>query len=100
MKVSPQNPDHESSWFPTPEEPGDPTTYTPIQQRIYDELLKLEELEKLNPQDDETSRRSCLSNFDWPDTTLNPEKRPQVEEIFIHFHDIFARHRSDIDTNR
>ena len=34
LKVPSQNQEHEIYWFPTPEEPGDPTTYTPIQQRI------------------------------------------------------------------
>ena len=60
LKVAPQNPDQEPYWFPTPEEPGDPTTYTPIQQRIYNELLELKELEKLNPHDSETSRTKFL----------------------------------------
>ena len=45
LKVPSQNPEQESYWFPTPEDPGDPTTYTPIQQRIYNELLELKELE-------------------------------------------------------
>ena len=57
LKVLPQNPDQESYWFPTPEDPRDPTSHTPIQQRIYNELLELEELEKLNPQENETSRK-------------------------------------------
>ena len=30
--------EQEAYWFPTPEQPGDPTTYRPIQQRISDEL--------------------------------------------------------------
>ena len=67
---------------------------------IYNELLELKELEKLNPQENETSRKSFLSNFDWSDTTLSPEERQQVEEILIDFHGIFARHRFDIGTNR
>ena len=49
LKIPPQNPDQESYWFPTPEDTGDPTTFTPIQQRVYNELLELKELEKLNP---------------------------------------------------
>ena len=48
-KVPSQNPEQESYWFPTPEEPGDPTTYTPIQQQIYNELFELKELEQPNP---------------------------------------------------
>ena len=64
LNVPPQNhkTEQESYWFPTPKELVNPTTYTPIQQRIYNELLELGELEKLNPQDDETSRKSFLSN--------------------------------------
>ena len=98
LKVPSQNPEQESYWFPTPEDPGDPTTYTPIQQRIYNELLELKELEQLNPQDNEKSRKIFLSNFDWTDTTLNPEEQKQIEEILIEIHDIFARHRFDIGT--
>ena len=100
LKVPQQNEEQETYWFPTPEDPGDPTTYTPIQQRIYDELLELRELEKLNPHDNETSRTQFLSNFDWSDTTLNPDERQEIEEILVEFHDIFARHRFDIGTNR
>ena len=43
--------DSENYWFPFPEKPGDPQTHTPIQQRILKELRNLQELEKLNPQD-------------------------------------------------
>ena len=100
LKVPSQDPDQESYWFPTPDDPGDPTTYTPIQQRIYNELLELKQLEQLNPQDNEESRKSFLSNFDWTDTTLNADERIQIEETLIEFHDIFARHRFDIGTNR
>ena len=67
LKVPSQNPEQESYWFPTPEEPGDPTMYTPIQQRIYNELFELKELEQLNPQDNAKSRKTFLSNFDWTD---------------------------------
>ena len=100
LKVPSQNPEQESYWFPTPEEPGDPATYTPIQQRIYNELLELREREKFNPQDNEESRKSFLSNFHWTDTTLNADERKQIEEVLIEFHDIFERHRFAIGTNR
>ena len=96
LKVPPQKPEQESYWFPTPEDPGDPTTYTSIQQRIYTELLELKQLEKLNPQDSEASKKSFLSSFDWSDITLSPEERQQSDEILIEFHDIFARHHFDI----
>ena len=100
LKVPQSNSEQESYWFPTPEEPGDPATYTPIQQRIYNELLELKELEKLNPHDNGLSRTTFLSNFDWTDTTLSIDERREIEEILVEFHDIFARHRFDIGINR
>ena len=57
-------------------------------------------MRQLNPQDNEESRKSFLSNFDWTDTTLKTDERKQIEEILLEFHDIFARHRFDIGTNR
>ena len=100
LKVPQPNQEQETYWFPTTEEPGDPTTCTPIQRRINNELLELKELEKLNPHDSEVSRTEFLSHSDWSDTTLNPDERQEIEEIFIEFHDIFARHRFDIGINR
>ena len=100
LKVPQQNSEQETYWFLTPEEPGDPVTYTPIQQRIYKELLELQELEKLNPNDNDTSRNTFFSNFNWSDTTLNPDERQDIEEFLVEFHDIVARHRFDIGVNR
>ena len=80
LKVPSQNPEQESYCFPTPEEAGDHTTYTPIKQRIYNEVLELRELEQLNPQDTEKSKKLLLSNIDWTDTTLSPEKQTQIEK--------------------
>ena len=100
LKVNDKEDKTEQYWFPTPEQPGDPTTYTPIQKRIFDELVELQTLEKLNPQDDEKSRKTFFDNFDWSDTTLTLFERQKVEELLVEFHDIFARHRFDIGTNR
>ena len=90
---SPKTDDNsEHYWFPTPEDPGDLQTHTPIQQRILKELQNLQELEKLNPQDDIESRKQFLANFDWADSTLNPTENAQIEELLVEFHDIFAQH--------
>ena len=91
--------DKENYWFPTPEDPGDAQSHTPIQQRILKELYNLHELEKLNPQDNPESRKQFLANFDWTDSTLNPAEISQIEELLVEFHDIFARHRFDIGMN-
>ena len=89
----------ENYWFPTPEDPGDPQHHTPIQKRILSELINLQELEKLNPQDDPESRRQFLSNFDWTDSMLQPAEIARIEDLLVDFHDIFARHRFDIGMN-
>ena len=91
--------DSENYRFPTPEEPGDPQTHTPIQQRILRELRNLQDLGKLNPQDDPEYRKQFLANFDWTDSTLNSAEITQIEELLVEFHDIFARHRFDIGMN-
>ena len=70
LKVNNKEDKTEQNWFPTPEQPGDPKTYTPMQKRIFDELVELQSLEKPNPHNDEQSRKTFLDNFDWNDTTL------------------------------
>ena len=91
--------DKENYWFPTSEDPGDPQSNTPIQQRILKGLYNLQELEKLNPQDNSGSRKQFLAHFDWTDSTLNPVEIAQIEDLLVEFHDIFARHRFDIGMN-
>ena len=90
---------NENYWFPTPEDSGDPQHHTPIQKRILSELINLQELEKLNPQDDPESRRQFLSNFDSTDSKLQSAEIARIEDLLVEFHDIFARHRFDIGMN-
>ena len=55
--------EQQTYWFPTREQPGDPETYTPIQQRIYDELMELKQLEQMNPSEGEESRTKFPKYF-------------------------------------
>ena len=91
--------DRANYWFLTPEEPGDPQTHTTIQQRIPRKLQNLQEVGKLNPQDDLESRKQFLTNFDWADSTLNPTEIAQIEGLLVEFHDISLCHRFDIGMN-
>ena len=90
---------NETYWFPTPQNPGNEKEHTPIQTRILNELRELEQLEKLNPLENTNSRDQFLSNFDWTDSTLQPEAKQAVENLLVKFNDIFARHRFDIEIN-
>ena len=79
----------ENYWFPTPRDPGDPQHHTPVQKRILSELINLQELEKLSPQDDHESRPQFLSNFDRADSMLRTAEISRIEELLVEFHDIF-----------
>ena len=98
LKANRNNDQYEQYWFPTPENPRDEASHTPVQQRILRELRNLEEIEKLNPQDNE-SRQKFLSNFDWKDSMLQQHEIKQKEALLVKFHKIFACHRFDIGVN-
>ena len=99
LKTSKDNKINETYWFPTPQNPGNKKEHTPIQTGILNELRELEQLEKLNPLENTNSRNESQSNFDWTDSTLQPEAKQAVENLLVEFHDIFARHRFDIGIN-
>ena len=96
LKANRNNDQYEQYWFPTPENPGDEASHTPIQKRILIELRNSQEAESLNLQENEESRRKFLSNFDWKDSMLQQHDFKQVEALLVEFHDIFARHRFEI----
>ena len=99
LKTSKTDEVNKTYWFPTPRNPGNEKEHTPIQTRILNELRELEQLQKLNPVENTNSRNQFLSNFDWTDSTLQPEAKQAVENLFVEFHHIFARHRFDIGIN-
>ena len=78
LKTSKDNEVNETYWFPTPQNPGIEKEHTPIQTRILNELRELEQLEKLNPLENTNSQNHFLSNFDWTDSTLQPEAKQAV----------------------
>ena len=99
LKTSKTDKVNETYWFPTPQNPGNEKEHTPIQTRILNEIRELEQLEKLNPLENTNSRNQFLSNFNWTDSTLQPEAKPAVQNLLVKLHDIFARHRFEIVIN-
>ena len=83
MKANQSSDEQKTYCFPTPEQPGDAETFTLIKQRIYDELMKLKQLEQLNPNDNEESKTKFFDQFDWTNTTLSPFEKQQNEEILV-----------------
>ena len=56
IKTHRKSEDKEQYWFPTPENPGDEASQTPLQKGILSELCTLQDLEQLNPLDNQQSR--------------------------------------------
>ena len=99
LKTSDKASNNQNFWFPTPNDPGDPSTHTPIQSRILREIKELEEIQKLNPTNSDEEREAFLKNFKWDDTQLSADDQKNIEEILLEFNDSFARHRLDIGIN-
>ena len=94
------NPDLKSTkWYPTPETCSDPNKLNAIERRIYDEILALRELEKLDPSQSDEQRMNFLKNFNWDESLLTPSQQLQVEELLVKYNSIFARHRFDFGMN-
>ena len=79
---------YEQYWFPTPVNPGDEESHTPIPKRISRKWGNQQEAVTLNPQDHEGSRHKFFNNFNWKDSTL-----------WLEFHDMFSHHTFDIGMN-
>ena len=81
---TPEKPSHNQNfWFPTPDNPGDPATHTPIQNRILREIKELEEIQKLDPNNSEVERKTFLQNFKWDNSQLSEDDKKDIEEILI-----------------
>ena len=86
-------------WYPTPETCDDPSKLNRIERRIYDEITKLREEEKLDPTADDKQRKEFLANFKWENSILNEHERQQIENLLVKYNNVFARHRLDIGIN-
>ena len=93
-------PDYKTFWFPTPEACDDPSQLTAIQREIYDQILRLKQLETRDPQNNEKDRREFLDQFPWDKSVLTLEEREEVQQLLIKYHDVFAKHRLILDITR
>ena len=92
-------PEYSKLWFPTPETCTDLSNLTPLQRDIYDEILKLQRLEKMDPTKSEGERRDFLAKFCWDKCVLDNNQKGQLEEFLVEYHDVFAKHRFDVGYN-
>ena len=87
-------------WFPTPETCPGPTNLSPLQREIFEQLLKLQEMEKLDPKGNHQGKIIFLSKFPWEKSGLSDERKAIAGELLVEFSDIFANHRFDVGYNR
>ena len=78
-------PEYKKFWFPTPETCKHPERLQGVEQRIYDELSKLQELDQIDPQTNQSYRKKFLQRFEWKDSVLNEAQKQQVEELLVEF---------------
>ena len=86
-------------WYPTPETCDDPSKLNKIERRIYDEIIKLREEEKLDPTVNEEQRQEFLTNFQWEQSIPSQPEKQTFEALLVKYHDSFARQRLDIGIN-
>ena len=70
-----------------------------IERRIYDEIIKLREEEKLDQTVNEDQRQESLANFQWEQSILSQLEKQRIEALLVKYHGSFARHRLDIGIN-
>ena len=85
-------------WYPTPETCDAPLKLNYIEKRIYDEITKLREEEKLDPTADDEQRKAFLANFRWQNSILTEHEQQRIENL-VKYSNVFARHRLDIVIN-
>ena len=49
--------------FPTPDNPGDPSTHALVRRRILREIEELKEIQELNPSTSQQDRQTFFENF-------------------------------------
>ena len=85
-----------TKWYPTPETCSEPDKLNKIERDVFDKILALRELEKLDPVRSHEERVKFLQNFKWDESLLSPSQQAQVEELLVKYNSSFARHRLDI----
>ena len=66
-----------AEWYLTPETCSDPAKLNWYERRIYDEILRLLELENLEPS--QSGEPMNILNFTWGDSLLTPSQQSQVD---------------------
>ena len=74
-------PEYHKLWFPTPETCEEPETFTPQQRQIYDEILKFQQMDRIDAINNPTDKETFSSKFQWHDSVLQAEQREFLQSI-------------------
>ena len=85
--------------IPMPETSKDPQTLQGVEKRIYNEKLKFQELDKIDPQTDKNYCAKFLHGFKWKDSVRSKTQKRQFQELLIEFSEIFGIHGFDVGNN-
>ena len=78
------NPDMKASkWYPTPETCCEPDKLKAIERQIYDEILALRVLKKLDTSHSDQQRINFLKNFTWDESLSYSFSPGQVEDLLV-----------------
>ena len=88
-------PEYEKLLLTTTETCPDATNLSHLQREIFEQLLKLQETEKLDPKGNHQDKITFLSKFSWEKSAHNDEQKAVVGGLLFEFSDIFAKHRFD-----
>ena len=94
-----QPPHYSKLWFPTPETCHDFPKLTPLQRKIYDQILQLQRHEKVDPEIKVADMLEFSKKFSWDTCVLNLDQKRQLEEFLVEYHDVFAKYRFDVGYN-
>ena len=70
-----------------------------VSRKFYTELLKLQELDNIDPQLNNKYRDQFLQGFSSEESVLNHEDKQHVEDLLIDISDLFVKHRFDVGYN-
>ena len=66
-------PEYEKLWFPLLETCPDSTNLSPLQREIFEQLLKQQEMEKLDTKGNQQDKITFLSKFPWEKSDLKKQ---------------------------
>ena len=86
-------------WFPTAKKCSNVKTLQGVWKTIYDTMKKLKQQEQRSPPLDAENWKKFLSKFNSNESQFTKNEEMITGKLLVQYHDVFARHRLDLDEN-